>query len=435
MNRKVINIGLIGFGKVGAGVVKILQDSKKFIGEKIGSPVVLKRIADLDIRTSRGVKVASGVLTADSNLVISYPGIDMVVELTGSESAGKKLILKALSKGKHVVTANKAAVAGSWDEIFSAAGRNKAGFYFEASVGAGIPVIQAIREGLAANRISQIFGIVNGITNYILTQMARSGRTFDGALSEAKKKGFAEPDPTLDINGSDSMHKIAILSSLAFGSVVRPGDISVEGIEKIDPDDIRYGKEFGYTLKLLAVAKRTDGSVEVRVHPTFLPDSHLLSSVENEFNAIYVVGDLTGPIVLYGRGAGQMSAASAIVSDIIHLGQRIVRGAANGICAPWPGRKKGAGLKINCAKEMKSRCYMRFSVVDSPGVLAKISDILGRNGISIAQVIQKEEKKNNIVPVIMMTHEAVWENIGKALGRIDRLGIVKRKTVLIRVEE
>jgi len=463
MCKKIINLGLIGFGKVGAGVVRVLQDSARLLEEKIGARPVLKKIADVDISSRRDVSVDRHLLTTELNDILDDPEIEVVIELTGTTLVAKRLMLKAMSEGKHIVTANKAVLAQNWAELFATAKKNRVGIFYEASVGAGIPVIQVIREGLAANHISRIFGILNGTTNYILTRMQKDKINFEEALDEARKKGFAEPDPSLDIGGFDSMHKIVILSNLAFGKKIEIKDVYVEGIDRIDEKDIRYGEEFGYSLKLLAIAKETGtpgvlthqqragkgarhrtalhsmeknvrpAEIEVRVHPTFLPKEHLLSSVEHEFNAIYIVGDLTGPIVLYGRGAGQRSASSAVIGDLIYLGRKIVGGNAGEISGLWEERRKG--IKIKNIADVRSRYYLRFSVVDSPGVLAKISNILGRHNISIAQVIQKEERRKNVVPVVMMTHEAVEKNVQHALSLIDRLKIVKAKTVLIRVED
>ena len=431
MNKKNINLGIVGFGTVGSGVVKVLQDSIKMFIEKAGLRPVIRKIVDIDVKRRRGVRVPAGLLSNDVRDILDDPEIDVVIELTGDESAARRIILGAISRKKNVITANKAVLAKYWNEIFTEAKKNGVEIYYEAAVCAGIPVIQVIQQGLTANRISQIFGIVNGTTNYVLTRMFRDGYDFKKALSEAQKKGFVEPNPALDIKGYDSLHKIVILSSLAFGKRVKIEDVYVEGIDKIELRDIKYAADFGYVLKLLAIAKETDNKIEARVHPTFLPKEHLLSSVEDEYNAVQIVGNLTGPIVLYGRGAGQMTAASAVVGDLIYFGRNYVRGSGN-VSNMWEERRPN--LKIKGIDEVKSRYYLRFSVVDSPGVLAKISNILGKNEISIAQVIQKEERKKNVVPVVMMTSEAIEKNVQKALKLIDCLNIVKSKTVLIRVE-
>lgn len=428
-----INIGLIGFGNVGIGVVKALQHSLKLFVERTGLRPIMRKIVDIDVKRKRNIQVPAGLLSENVGDILDDDEINVVIELTGNESAARKIILDAIRRKKNVITANKAVLAKYWNEIFASAKKNNVEIYCEAAVCAGIPVIQVIQQGLAANCISQILGIVNGTTNYVLTKMSKYDYGFGDALSEAQHKGFAEPDPSLDVKGYDSLHKIVIISSLAFGKRVKIEDVYVEGIDKIEVRDINYGADFGYVLKLLAIAKEvnTNLEVEIRVHPTFLPKEHLLSSVEDEYNAVQIVGNLAGPIVLYGRGAGQMSAASAVIGDLIYFGRNFIRGSGK-ILNIW--EEKHPDLKIRGINEIKSRYYLRFSVVDSPGVLAKISNILGKNNISIAQVIQKEEKKKNVVPVVMMTHEAIERDVRKALSLIDRLDIVKAKTVLIRVE-
>jgi len=432
MNKKIINLGIVGFGTVGMGVVKILQHSPAMFTEKTSLRPIIRKIVDIDKKRCRDVRIPAGILSKNVQDVLDDSEINVVIELTGNESAARKILLDALSRKKNVITANKSALAKYWDEIFAAARKNGVEVYYESAVCAGLPIIQVLQQGLAANRISRIFGIVNGTTNYILTRMDRDDYSFKDALVEAQKKGFAESNPTLDINGYDSLHKIVILSSLAFGKRVKIEDVYVEGIDKIEVSDIKNGAELGYVLKLLAIAKEeVNKEIEVRVHPTFLPKGHVLSSVEEEYNAVYIVGDLTGPIVLYGRGAGQMSAASAVIGDLIYLGRRFVSGMSGRVDNIW--EEKHSDLKIKGINEIRAEYYLRFSVVDSPGVLAKISNILGMNDISIAQVIQKSRFSGSVVPVVMMTHEAVEKNVQRALKLIDHLDIVKAKTVLIRV--
>ena len=432
MKNKIIKIGLVGFGTVGSGVVKVLQKSSDIFLEKTGLTVEIKKIADINFRPRKDVKINRSVLTKNADDILCDPEISAVVELTGSELAAKKIILGALSRGKSVITANKAVLAKYWDEIFKTARKNNAAVYFEASVCAGVPVIQVLRQGLSANRISEIFGIVNGTTNYILTKMSKCGYSFKEALSEAQKKGFAESNPSLDISGFDSLHKIVILSNLAFGKSIGIKDVYADGIENIDIKDIQYGEEFGYVLKLLAIAKCENNKIEVRVHPTFIPKNHLLSSVDDEYNAVYICGDLTGPVVLYGKGAGQLSAASAVVGDLMSfvLNTSCVLGVENK--NTWSEKHS---LKKICPIEMtSSRYYLRFSVIDSSGVLSKIASALGAQEISIAQVIQKGRSGGKFVSVVMMTHEALESNVRKALKTIEKLGIIKSKTQLIRVE-
>ena len=429
-----VNIGLIGFGTVGAGTVKILYNNISRIEEKVGTKVKIKKICDQDITTPRGVRVPHELLTTDINEILNDPDIDIIVELIGGDATAKKIIFSAIKKGKHVVTANKAILAKNWDNIFTMARKNKVLVYFEASVGGGIPVLQALNEGLAANRIESILGILNGTTNYILTKMTKESKSFKEALREAQREGFAERDPSLDIGGIDTKQKLSILSSIAFGSWMKPDDIYCEGINHIEQQDIKYGREeFGYILKLLGINKITKGKIETRVHPTFIPEGHLLTLVDNEFNAIYITGDAVGETMYYGKGAGQMSAASAVVSDIIYLARHVANKTAGNVPYVHYDRKKI--LYINSMDNVQTKYYLRFTTVDRPGVLAKISGILGKNKVSIASCYQKERAVAKEVPIIMVTHKATEGNMRKALREIDRLPVIKAKSKLIRIEE
>lgn len=429
-----INIGLIGFGTVGTGTIKILRSNITRIEERIGDKINIKKICDKDITSPRGVEIDPKQLTTNINDVLNDREIDIVVELIGGDEIAKKVIFEAIKKGKHVVTANKSVLAKNWDKIFTLARKNKVLVYFEASVGGGIPVLQALNEGLAANRIESILGILNGTTNYILTKMTKENKSFNQALKEAQREGFAESDPRLDIEGIDTRQKLSILSSLAFNTWLKPEDIYCEGITQIDQEDIKYAKEeFGYVLKLLAINKISKGKVDVRVHPTFIPESHLLTSVDNEFNAIYITGDAVGETMYYGRGAGQMSAASAVVSDIIYLARHVSNGTAGKL--PYVHYEKNRVLNINNINNIETKYYLRFTTVDKPGVLAKIAGVLGKNRVSIASCYQKETAISKEVPIIMVTHKAREGNVRKALREIDKLNIVKAKTKLIRIEE
>jgi len=432
---KEIKVGLIGFGTVGAGVGKILQKNSRLIEKRMGAKIILKRVADIDIKTDRGVKLKRGVLTRSAADVIEDPEIDIVMELIGGIEPARTCILKAIRNKKHIITANKALLALHGDEIFKEAYRFGVNVNFEASVGGGIPLIRSIKEGLVANRIQSIFGILNGTSNYILSKMTDEGRNFKEVLKEAQEKGYAEANPTYDIEGFDAAHKLAILIRLAFGTPLRFEEIFIGGISEITPLDIQFGQEFGYRIKLLAIAKMDQGKIEARVHPTLIPKRHLLSTVEGVFNAIYIKGDAIGPTLFYGQGAGQMPTGSAVISDLVELGRNLLI-QATGRRVPPLSFQESAIEKISLKKmeDVVMPFYMRFSVLDRPGVLSKISGILGKNDISIASVIQKGRKIKGAVPVVMMTHEAKEKNVHRALKEIDQLGVILGKTIFIRVE-
>jgi len=430
---KTINIGLVGFGTVGTGVVKLLKGQAPLLQRRLAARLRLKRIADLDLTKPRDVEVDPKILTTDAREIIEDPAIDIVIELIGGTTAAREVSLAALRSGKHLVTANKALLATHGLELFRAAAEKRVDLGFEATVCGGIPIIRAVREGLVANRIHSIEGIVNGTCNYILTKMTELGAPFAEVLKEAQDQGYAEANPSLDIDGIDAAHKLQILASIAYGGSVDFNAIYVEGIRGIDPDDIQYAKELGYRVKLLAIAKETDGEIEVRVHPTLIPEDHLLASVGGVFNAVYIVGDATGSLMFYGRGAGQLPTASAVVSDVVEIAQNILY--------QRPSRPShipaiaGEGLKIRPMDEVRTRYYLRVMAVDKPGVLSKVSGILGSHGISIASVIQKGRHARASVPVVMMTHEAVEGAMRRALAEIDALDVVSGRTVCLRVEE
>lgn len=428
---KKINIGIIGFGNIGAGVAKIINSRKSLLVDKIETEILIKKICDKDLTRKRDVAVDKNLLTNDAYEIINDPGIDIVVELMGGINPAKEFILAALKKGKHVVTANKALLAEHGNELFREANERGKNIYFEASVGAGIPIIKSIKEGLVANKFNSIFGIVNGTSNYVLTQMSKENCSFNNALSDAKLKGFAEKDPTFDIQGIDSAHKLVLLTYLTFGKFVNLKDIFIEGISQISAADIAYAKDLGYTIKLLAIAKKEVDELEVRVHPTLLPSEHLLASVDGVFNAIYVSSDLAGDLMFYGPGAGQLPAASAVVSDIVDLVQDIKAG----LFRPTLNSKEDSSIKnLRKIEEFENKYYIRITAVDKPGVLAKISGILAKFGISIASVNQKEKVKSHVVPVVMVTHEVKEKNLRGALKMIDKLTDIKDKSVAIRIE-
>jgi homoserine dehydrogenase len=427
-----INIGLIGFGNIGSGVVKILHERKALLTEKIGIEIDIKKICDKDLSSKRNVSVDKSLLTRDPDSVINDPQIDIVVELVGGIHPAKEFIVAALKKGKNVVTANKALLAHFASELFALAADKGKNIYFEASVGGGIPIIKSLKQGLVANRFNSVYGIVNGTSNYVLSQMSLNSFGFNEALKEAQAKGFAEKDPSLDIDGIDSAHKLVLLTYLAFGKLVNLEDVYIEGISRISLSDVEYAKELGLEIKLLAIAKKKADGLEVRVHPTLIPKDHLLASVEGVFNAIYVSSDLAGNLLFYGPGAGQLSAASAVVSDLVDLTQDIKAGMFRPTLNVAPDRSIRKLRKID---ETVCRYYIRFMVLDKPGVLAKISGILAKFGISIALVSQKERKKSQVVPVVIVIHEAREKDLRSALSAIDKLDVIKENSVAIRIEE
>ncbi|MGB9700682.1 MAG: homoserine dehydrogenase [Thermodesulfobacteriota bacterium] len=430
-----VYIGLIGFGTVGTGVVKILQEKAKLLEERLGFSLILKRIADLDITRDRGIKVSPAILTTNVLEVIEDPEISIIVELIGGLEPARTFILQAMAKGKHVVTANKALLAVHGLEIFRAADEYGVDLAFEGSVGGGIPIIRALKEGLVANKIQVIFGILNGTSNYILSEMTARNLKFEEVLKKAQELGYAEADPTLDIQGIDTAHKLSILISLAYGVQVRLEDIYTEGITSIAPMDVEYAKELGYHIKLLAIAKSDGGPIEARVHPTLLPADHLLSTVSGPFNAIFVKGDAVGSTLFYGPGAGMMPTASAVVSDLVDLSRNLRLGINRRVpllSYQRPYLKEG---DIKSIENVTCPYYLRFTVVDRPGVLSRISGILGDLDISIASVIQKGRRAEKAVPIYIVTHEAREKNMQKALQVIDRLPIIVDKTVYMRIED
>ncbi len=429
-----INLGILGLGTVGCGVVKLIQEHADLLNKKIGAPLCIKKIADIDLKTPRGLSLDRAILTTDSNEVVDDPEIQIVAELIGGVDAARDLSLKALRKGKHLVTANKALLALHGQEIYQAAARNQVDLGFEASVGGGIPILRALREGLVANRIQLLMGIINGTANYILTQMSEEGRDFASALAEAQRKGYAEADPTFDVEGVDAAHKLQILSSLAYGGYIDFDRIYVEGISSISPLDIKYAGEFGYKIKLLAITKESNGKQEVRVHPTLIPQHYLLASVGGVFNAVYIQGDAVGPLLFYGQGAGQMPTASAVVSDIVEIAQDILSQRPSHSNSLPLRRAEEVGIQVLDISEARCRYYLRVSALDQPGVLSQVSGILGDHHISISSVIQKERHEELSVPVVMMTHQAKEGDMREALQAIDQLEVVTGSTICIRVE-
>jgi homoserine dehydrogenase len=432
-----IKVGLIGFGNIGAGVVKLLQQNADVIRSKVGAGIVLKRIADLDITGDRGVTVDPACLTTDVNAIFDDPEISVVIELVGGYEPAKTFVLKAIEKGKHIVTANKALLALHGSDIFSAAARKGVEVQFEASVGGGIPVLTSIKGNLAANRIGSVFGIMNGTCNYILTRMTQEGADFADVLAAAQQLGYAEPDPTFDIEGVDTAHKLAILVSLCFGTRIDFNSIYTEGISRISGLDVKFASEFGYRIKLLAIGKLIDGQVEARVHPTMIPLHNPLAEVNGVFNAIRLSGDFVGPVMFYGRGAGQNPTASAIVGDLIGLSRSMMAGAGRRMAPLGFMDDQVATLPLKPMSEIISKYMLRFSALDKPGVLAAIAGSLGNHGISIESMVQTSHQADDAapVPIVIMTHEAREGAVQDALAEIDRFDFVSQKTGLIRIED
>ncbi|MCX5799107.1 MAG: homoserine dehydrogenase [Proteobacteria bacterium] len=425
-----IGIGIIGLGTVGIGTYKILKEYNSLIKQRTGLDIKVVKIADIDLERNRGLSLKRGILTKDAYEVIDNPSVDIIVELIGGIQPAYDYIVRAIRKKKWVVTANKALLAEKWDEVFKVAEREHCEIGFEASVCGGIPVIRAIRDGLIGNKIHYILGILNGTSNYILTKMTEEDVSFNKALSEAQRLGFAEQDPTLDIEGIDTAHKLCILTRLAFNCSIHMKDIITGGISKIEPVDIGFAKEFGYRIKLLAVAKEEKGMVEARVEPAMIPVDHPMSTVNGVYNATYVVGDKIGPNLYYGMGAGSDPTGSAVVSDIVDMASRITMKNSR-TKVPLSTSEK----RIRGGEESPVPYYIRFNAQDRPGVLSKISGILAKYNISISSVIQKGRKENGHVPIVMLTHEAIEKNLKKAKTEIDRSPFIKGESVHIRIEE
>ena len=432
-----INVGIIGFGTVGAGTIEVLIKNKELITKKVGTEIVVKKVADLDIERDRGIKIDKSILTTEAMEIIDDPDIDIVVELIGGVTKAKEFILSAMERGKHVVTANKALLAEYGNEIYKAAERFGVCLEFEASVAGGIPIIGALKGGLSANNIYSVLGILNGTSNYILTKMAQKGMSYKEVVNEAVKLGIAEDPSTLDVDGTDAAHKLAIIISIISGHPISYRDIYKEGITEITADDLKFADEFGYTVKLLAIARNYGDYIEARVHPTMIPKENMLANVNEVFNAIYIEGDFVGPNLYYGLGAGKKATGSAVVSDIMTLARHIMNGTKRILPPLGFSDTSNSFIKIQPIEELKSRYYFRVSAVDKPGVLSAISGVLGKHKISIESVIQKGRRKreNDSVPIVMLTHEAIEKDVRKAISIIDTLEVVRDKTIVIRVED
>jgi len=429
---KTIGIGLIGLGTVGSGVVQLLHNAPSAMRRRKSASFELQGIAVRDIGKQRSVDFNPHLLTADGMAVVDDPNVEMVVELTGAAPA-VEWVRAALKKGKDVVTANKAMLAEYGEELYGLALENGADLMFEASVAGGIPIIRSLRNGLVANRVESLYGILNGTTNYILTQMTRGAGGYADILALAQEKGFAEPDPTMDVSGMDAAQKLSILCRIAFHSGGTGSQIFCEGIEKIERRDIEYARELGYVIKLLAIAKRSGDRVEARVHPAMVPADSLLANIHDEFNAIEVVGSAIGEQVFYGRGAGQMPTASAVVSDMVYLAERKMAGAGPAIGDMVLGN---GAVSIGDIADSEIRYFLRMQVLDKPGVMEQIAHVLAVEGISIASVIQKErDLQGGSVPLVIDTHEAREQAMQRAVGAIGDLEVVEDGVHLIRMEE
>lgn len=427
---KEIQIGLFGLGTVGRGVAEILLLKQKALAQKAGAHLVLKKVCVKHLRKEHPSWLNRRLLTTLPSDILEDPTIDIVVELIGGIHPAKEILIKALDRGKHVVTANKALMAESGIEIFNKVKESGLLLGLEASVCAGIPIIQSLRQGLAANEISHLLGIVNGTSNYILSGMFEEGCRFDEGLKKAQACGYAEMNPHLDISGIDSAHKLAILARIAFQKDIRFRDIYVEGIERLSTIDVDYIQQLGYTVKLLAIGKKEKELLDLRVHPTLLPKSHVLSNVRGVYNAVFVRGSQVGDMLFYGKGAGRFPTASAVMSDLIDIARHHEsQVSSERPIADYPK------AKVQGIEEIVSSYYLRFNVVDRPRVLARIADRLGQRGISILSVHQKEfDHRGGFVPVVVLTHQAKEKKLRQALFDIDRLNIVRQKTIVIRME-
>jgi homoserine dehydrogenase len=429
--KKTIGIGMLGLGVVGSGVAEVLATKADSLAEQTGLPLILKKVLVRDVKKRRSAKLSPTLLTNHPEEVLSHPEIDIVIELIGGEHPAIEYMKQALANGKHIVTANKEVIAKHGYQLFSLARKHNADLRYEASVGSGIPLISPFQQDLAANRISAIHAILNGTTNYILTRMAQEGLDFAAILKQAQKLGYAEADPANDIEGTDAAYKLVILSNLAFRTKFTPQDVYREGISNIAARDFLYAREFGYAIKLLAIAKRDDDKVEMRVHPVFIPQDSQLAKADGVYNAVEVETDLAGKLVFYGEGAGALRASSAVVADVLAIAKNICRGVNN-----VPELRLNQRVTVRPMSELKTRYYLRLNAPDRPGVLSQISKVLGDNSISISSVIQKESNfATQTAIIVIMTYPAKEKGMQKALKQLKQLPEVSEVSNFIRVEE
>jgi homoserine dehydrogenase len=433
---KPMNVGLLGVGTVGSGTFTVLARNAEEISRRAGRPINITVVADKNTELANSVTKGACRVTDDAFSVVNDPDIDIVIELIGGTGVAKELVLKALHNGKHVVTANKALLAMHGNEIFAIAQQMRVMVAFEAAVAGGIPIIKAVREGLAANRIEWIAGIINGTTNFILSEMRDKGLSFDTVLKEAQRLGYAESDPTFDIEGVDAAHKITILAAIAFGIPMQFDKAYIEGISKLDAIDIKYAEQMGYRIKLLGITKRTPEGVELRVHPTLIPSKRLIANVEGAMNAVVVQGDAVGATLYYGKGAGAEPTASAVIADLVDVTRMHTADPENRVphLAFQPGQL--ADLRILSMDEVQTSYYLRMRVQDKPGVLADITRILADEQISIDAVIQKEPGEGEVqTDLIMLTHQTREKRINAAIAKIEALKVITGKVIRIRLEE
>jgi homoserine dehydrogenase len=431
---KAINVGLLGCGTVGTGVAKILINNRDLIFSRVGAFLNLKYVADIDLKKDRGIQFDDGVFIPDAFKVVDDPDVDIIIEMIGGEGIAKDLIFRAINNGKPIVTANKALLAVYGNAIFKAAMERGIDLAFEACVGGCMPIVKSLRESLAGDHIISMAGILNGTCNYILSRSTEDGSSFEDVLKEAQENGFAEADPALDIEGIDTAHKLAILASLAYGMEINFKDIYIEGISNITPLDIEFAGQFGYRIKLLAITKNAGDAIEARVHPTMIPFSNPLSGVNGVLNAVTISGDAVGDMMLYGYGAGMMPTAAAVVGDVIDLARNLLSGSTGRVPLLSYQTEHIRKIPLLSIQNIRQHYYFRFSALDQPGVLSKISGILGAYGISIKSVHQKGRKMSGGVPIVMLTHLAKEADVQHALSDISNLDVVSNRPVLIRIE-
>lgn len=435
MGDKAIKVGILGLGNIGAGTVEILRRNGPLIERRVGVPFEIARVADLDPARARRLGLPDAIYTGDAKAVVTDPEIQVVIELIGGIEPARSLVLAAMENGKHVVTANKALLSKHWTEITQKAEEKQVTLGFEASVAGGIPLINAIRRGLVANRIQRVTGIINGTCNYILTRMAREQKPFKEILAEAQALGFAEANPALDVEGIDAAQKLAILVNLCFDMTVSPDEIAREGITGVTPLDQATAANLGYRIKLLASAASHDGAVEAWVHPALVPASHPLASVDGVFNAVYLEDDNLGPSLYFGRGAGALPTGGAVIADLVSCARDILSGAVSRMPASGARIRHGEPGRLRAAGMAESEFYIRVTALDRPGVLSAITGILGRHGISIASVTQRDraDESGEGVPVVITTHDARFAEVSAALQEVDALPVVKKGSFLARI--
>ncbi|QBG46317.1 homoserine dehydrogenase [Verrucomicrobia bacterium S94] len=430
---KEIRIGILGFGTVGAGVVEGIQKNGSLMAKRTGITPVIAKIADLDITTDRGVTVADGVLTTDAMAVIADPEIDLIVELVGGTTIARTFTLEALKQGKPVITANKALLADHGEEIYRTALENNTGIYYEAAVGGGIPILRSQRAGLVGNRIESIYGILNGTCNYILTRMEREGLPFDEILADAQALGYAETPPDLDIDGIDTAHKAVVLASMAYGAPVPMSACPTRGIRGLAASEIENADDLGYQIKLLAIIKDNNGEVELSVEPTLVPKEHMIASVADSFNAVFVKGDIVDDTMYYGRGAGRLPTGSAVIGDIMEAASDKLNQVGSPVSVTMMLQQ--SELRYCSADNIEKRCYIRLCLEDKPGAMAKVMKIFGEHNISIASVVQKERHESGRAPVVILTQKAKESEFVGAMEQIQSLDVSCAEPIRMRLED